>query len=37
MPLSCIVLGKSEVEEYIEKAYECNEENDVLVALSKGD
>ncbi|MEI3337136.1 MAG: transcriptional regulator [Clostridium sp.] len=35
--LSCIVLGKSEVEEYIEKAYECNEENDVLVALSKGD
>lgn len=35
--LSCIVLGKTEVEEYIEKAYECNEENDVLVALSKGD
>lgn len=35
--LSCIVLGKPEVEEYIEKAYQCNKENDVLVALSKGD
>ena len=35
--LSCIVLGKVEVEEYIEKAYQCNKENDVLVALSKGD
>ena len=33
----CIKLGYSEAEEYIEKAFQCQKDNPILVATSKGD
>lgn len=35
--LICIKLGKPEAEEYMVKAYECQKDNPIMVASSKGD
>ena len=35
--LICIKLGHSEAEEYIDKAFQCQKDNPILVATSKGD